>query len=100
MASSRNERQFIQRRGRVLRKHSGKKQAFIVDFIVKPHESMDTDLGRELIFDELCRIVEFSQLAVNKNELETKYKDIAAHWHVDLESIYERIDSDSDGKED
>lgn len=100
MASSRNERQFIQRRGRVLRKHSGKEQAFIVDFIVKPHASMDSDLGGELVFDELCRIVEFSQLALNKTKLVMAYERIAADWNVKLENVYERIDLDWDEKED
>lgn len=71
LASSRNPREFVQRRGRVLRKAAGKALAFVHDAIVLPpaeaaggatddepdHDSMTTG--------ELIRAIEFAQFADN-----------------------------------
>ncbi len=66
LASSQNPRQFIQRRGRVLRKSQGKNLAVIHDAIVVP-----IDLGAEpdqtsLLKAELLRALHFSDSAINK----------------------------------
>ncbi|MFF3623943.1 DEAD/DEAH box helicase family protein [Streptomyces sp. NPDC002467] len=69
LASSSNPRQFIQRRGRVLRKAPGKDRADIVDFIVVP-PSDASDLQREterrMVARELARVTEFARLADNE----------------------------------
>ena len=74
LASSTNPRQFIQRRGRILRTAPGKSMAEIFDFIVEPStEELD---GSDAIFPtvrnlfrrELSRIFEFAGLAVNGPE--------------------------------
>lgn len=66
MASSANPRQFIQRRGRVLRNSPGKKVAEIIDFIVVPPEdTIGSPLERGLLRRELKRFTEFADLAVN-----------------------------------
>lgn len=74
LASSTNPRQFIQRRGRILRRSPGKEMAEIYDFIVAP-SSVETDpdspffpLARRLFRRELGRIMEFASLAVNGPE--------------------------------
>ncbi|MBW4650436.1 MAG: DNA phosphorothioation system restriction enzyme [Kastovskya adunca ATA6-11-RM4] len=70
LASSGNPRQFIQRRGRILRPHPGKERATLFDMIVLP-----PDLGREtlevernLLRKELRRFLEFADLADNAGE--------------------------------
>ena len=69
MASSTNPRQFIQRRGRVLRRFSGKKFATIYDMVVVPPlEAIVTDSERSLLRKELIRFVEFADLAMNSGE--------------------------------
>ena len=74
LASTTNPRQFIQRRGRVLRKAEGKKYAHIYDFIIVPPEHGEGDQGlaeagfsteRKLMSRELERINEFAVSAVN-----------------------------------
>ncbi len=74
LASSGNPRQFIQRRGRVLRPHPGKERATLFDMIVLP-----PDLGREtlevernLLKKELRRFLEFADLADNAGEARIK----------------------------
>ncbi|MGW0713053.1 DEAD/DEAH box helicase family protein [Streptomyces sp. NPDC002643] len=69
VASSSNPRQFIQRRGRVLRRAPGKDFADIIDFIVVPPEGAE-DLHREterrMVARELSRVAEFARLAENE----------------------------------
>lgn len=74
LASSSNPRQFIQRRGRILRPHPGKERATLYDMIVIP-----PDLGREtlqvernFLRKELRRFLEFADLADNAGEARMK----------------------------
>lgn len=69
MASSANPRQFIQRRGRVLRNAPGKQSATIYDFIVvPPRDTADSSWERNLLRRELTRFAEFADLALNAGE--------------------------------
>jgi len=63
LSSSRNPKEFIQRRGRVLRKHPSKKFSEIFDFIVVPK---NTDkYSKSYFINELKRYKEFAKLALN-----------------------------------
>lgn len=67
LASSSNPRQFVQRRGRILRPSPGKKRAELFDMIVIPPD-FDRELWnteRNLFKKELRRFIEFADLAVN-----------------------------------
>jgi DNA phosphorothioation system restriction enzyme len=74
LASSTNPRQFIQRRGRLLRTSPGKDKAVIYDFIVIPPnmdgmvDSSAFNMERNLFKRELIRICEFCQTADNGPE--------------------------------
>jgi superfamily II DNA or RNA helicase len=63
MASSTNPREFVQRRGRILRTYPGKTHSEIHDFVV-----FDSEYPL-LCKKEISRVVEFSKLAINKDEL-------------------------------
>lgn len=73
LASSSNPRQFVQRRGRILRKHEGKDYAVIHDFIVAPpyrkHPNLlDDDIfntERRMVKKELERVNTFAEAARN-----------------------------------
>ena len=67
LASSQNPRQFIQRRGRVLRKAPGKNLAVIHDAIVVPLSIDDEPEQLSLLKSELLRAIEFSNSALNKS---------------------------------
>lgn len=71
LASSRNPRQFIQRRGRVLRRAPGKDVADIVDLMVRIPEGIveQSSLERSLLAGELKRVAEFARLARNAGEV-------------------------------
>jgi superfamily II DNA or RNA helicase len=75
LASSTNPRQFIQRRGRVLRRAPGKRTATIYDFITVPDlddlshgDSAAFNIERNLVRRELIRVNEFAELALNRGE--------------------------------
>ena len=90
LASSRNERQFIQRRGRILRKSVGKEFSIIHDFIVLPSEGIYLDDSlKSLVNSELDRVYEFSHVAMNKKELYEAAAEIADTYGIDwLEKVY------------
>ena len=66
LASSQNPRQFIQRRGRVLRRAFGKQIAVIHDAIVLPVSAEDEPEQTSLLKSELTRAIEFADHAINK----------------------------------
>ena len=70
MTSSGNPRQFIQRRGRVLRKSKGKTKAVIYDMVVVPNTDNPSPTEKALMRRELSRYLEFANSAINKHETE------------------------------
>ncbi len=73
LASTSNPREFVQRRGRILRKHPGKERAIVHDMVVVPPERVhtmqeDTETERILMRKEMPRFAEFSAAAENEFE--------------------------------
>ena len=71
LASTKNPRQYIQRRGRVLRKFPGKDMATIYDFVTLPCPEHQSAYAKTLKFSELERIKDFTLLAINKVDIES-----------------------------
>jgi len=69
LASSGNEKEFIQRRGRLMRVSPGKDVAEIFDFCVLPSGTQDASGIKNLMRVELARIVEFSENALNGEQV-------------------------------
>jgi superfamily II DNA or RNA helicase len=90
MASSTNPRQFVQRRGRLLRKAKGKKYAHIFDFVVRPPDlSLYSPDGhsykkveRNLFKRELERIKEFCNDAENGPVAMGKLREIRDRYNL------------------
>lgn len=92
-SSTGNPRQFVQRRGRVLRKSKGKEKAQIWDMIVTPPLSNGDVLKteRNLFLSEVKRIVNFAALA--ENQIEILYgplKDLCDQLGVNLFDLLEQ----------
>ena len=100
MASSGNPKQYIQRRGRVLRqnKKTGKTKAIIYDILVKP-PPIDPELPillreRKLVAKELLRHKEFAMIAINKDHATEEIKHVANLYSIDFKSLnYEYIEN-------
>jgi superfamily II DNA or RNA helicase len=75
-SSTGNPRQFVQRRGRVLRKSKGKIKATIWDLIVTPPDITGdlSNVERSLFISEVKRIVNFATLA--DNQIDIFYDDL------------------------
>ena len=74
IASSTSEREFIQRRGRVLRKAKGKTFAEIFDFIVIPPDK-NSVYAKSITDNEIKRAVNFAITADNYSEIEQRLRD-------------------------
>ena len=86
MASTTNPRQFIQRRGRVLRPSPGKDHATIYDMIVTPGDPSrlsDTvfNLERRLFRKELLRVIEFAHSAKNGTDVMHDLLPLREAWN-------------------
>jgi superfamily II DNA or RNA helicase len=85
LASSTNPRQFVQRRGRVLRRAEGKRVADIYDFIVVPPADNDDRVHRaerRLLARELERVMEFAGLAINGPEALAALRDLRMRYDL------------------
>lgn len=83
LASSTNPRQFIQRRGRILRNSPGKTHADIYDMVVHPPESENiNEAERSLVKKELVRLSEFASLATNAPEAKKTIWKLQEHYHL------------------
>ncbi len=82
LASSQNPREYIQRRGRVLRVHPGKQRAHIFDVLVLPpvdqHERF-----KSLVLAEVMRAHEFAKDAQNKSAA-LGLERLAIEWGIDF----------------
>jgi superfamily II DNA or RNA helicase len=66
LASSGNPRQFVQRRGRVLRTWPGKTHARVIDYVVVPEGSSEYE--RDLVEREMRRVLDFAETAMNADQ--------------------------------
>ncbi len=89
-SSTGNPRQFIQRRGRVLRLHKDKIHATIHDLVVVPDAINDEgtfEMERGLVIKELERVVDFANLAMNKTDTYEALKEILEHYNINLNDL-------------
>lgn len=88
-ASTGNPRQFIQRRGRVLRLHKDKIHAIIHDLVVVPEVSDEStfEMEKGLVKKELERVVDFANLAMNKTDTYETLKNILDYYNINLNDL-------------
>ena len=78
VSSSRSQRQYIQRRGRILRKSKREQIAQLYDIIVFPpyqNDIINTSIAEKIIDSEYERFIELSSDAINKYASLEKYMD-------------------------
>ena len=81
LASSTNKRQFIQRRGRILRQALGKNLATLVDIIALPPRTMGSE-AKKILKGELARAKEMAELSYNKHQALNHIKEITEQYGV------------------
>ena len=86
-SSTGNPRQFIQRRGRVLRTHPDKKMAELHDLVVVPElnpNSTSFRMEQSLLRGELMRVNNFALLSENPSFSEMELRDVMNHYGLNL----------------
>ena len=86
-ASTGNPRQFIQRRGRVLRTHPDKYMAEIHDLVVAPEVSATSSsykMEQSLLKGELMRVKNFSMLSENPSYSQMELKSVMEHYGLNM----------------
>lgn len=95
LSSNDDYREFVQRRGRILRQYKGKESANIYDVIVLPSNDMQA-----WAVIELRRFKEFGRLALNWNKLENKFQQLMDDYYLSDEDVdvydYEDMEDYSD----
>ena len=99
LASTTNPKEYIQRRGRVLRLATNKPYAVIHDFVtlIKPLDEVDPygvdySCGRALAKRELARIKEFGVIALNSRDSDALITDIVDTYQITDEELEEDYD--------
>jgi len=96
-SSTGNPRQYVQRRGRVLRAHEKKQFAYIYDMVVKPPldvtqgRSTEHKVEKNILIGELRRLINFAALAENKMDVMRSLEDLAYAYEID---IYEMMNAE------
>ena len=86
-ASTGNPRQFIQRRGRVLRTHPDKRFAIIHDLVVIPEVNVAPecyDLEKSLVSAEIKRVRDFALLSENCNDTLNILDDVLNQYQISI----------------
>ncbi len=97
-SSTGNPRQFIQRRGRVLRNHIDKTVAIIHDLVVVPAATGDWathNVEKSLLRQELIRVVYFASLANNYYEAMDICNQAAQKYDLDIYALQDELRSAS-----
>ncbi|EHE98240.1 DEAD/DEAH box helicase family protein [Enterocloster citroniae] len=104
MASTRNPREFIQRRGRLLRKSPDKDYAEIYDFITLPRELScvehgDYEKDKTILFGEMARINEFGKLSDNPAQSDGMMNQIMQAYdvYIDIEEEMKKLEEEYSG---
>ena len=82
LSSNDDYREFVQRRGRILRKYKGKKSADIYDVVVLP-----SAMCPKMAIIELRRYYEYAKLALNKEERLVELQTLLSQYGLRLEDI-------------
>ncbi len=99
LASTTNPKEYIQRRGRVLRLAPNKPYAVIYDFVtmIKPLDcvnqfDVDYFCGRSLAKRELQRVLEFGDISLNSRDADMLISAIGDTYGIDITDIEEDND--------
>ena len=88
LASTGNNREYIQRRGRLLRHSDGKDHATIYDLLATAIPEVDCKpYAKKLVAKELLRHKEFADAARNRDEALGKIRPVAERLGIDLDRL-------------
>lgn len=98
-SSTGNPRQFIQRRGRILRVHKDKRVAIIHDLVVVPDypfiegENENFEMERGLVRKELERVMYFASLSRNPFDTEKVFQNVCNKYKLNIYTIQNELET-------
>ena len=96
-SSTGNPRQFIQRRGRLLRKHPDKNFAYIYDTIVVPDfknypaASGAYEMERSLVRNEMMRVAYFASLSDNYWNTVNELSPVLSYYNLEISTLISEL---------
>lgn len=94
-SSTGNPRQFIQRRGRLLRKHHSKSYATIYDMIVIPKLSDNNldyfNMEQNMVKNEIRRVAYFASLSMNFYDSTKNLENVLNKYDLSLDTIINEL---------
>ena len=94
LASSKNPREFIQRRGRVLRKTPEKFAAEIHDIIVIPDACNREIENCSFVKTELSRAIQFAEMSMN-NAVKLQLRSLAFDYDLNPDDLLNNVETES-----
>lgn len=93
LSSNDDYREFVQRRGRILRKYKGKNSANIYDVVVLPSRATP-----KMAIIELRRYYEYAKLAINSKERIEELEELLDRYMLSLDDVkfYTEIETEVD----
>jgi superfamily II DNA or RNA helicase len=89
LSSNDSNREFVQRRGRILRKHKNKQAAKIFDVLVLPSSNTP-----KMAVIEFRRYYEYARLATNSEELLSELNSMIGNYHLTMEQVVGEVGPD------
>ncbi|PVW16406.1 DEAD/DEAH box helicase family protein [Marixanthomonas spongiae] len=94
-SSTGNPRQFIQRRGRLLRKHDEKSFATIYDMVVVPSMNANNTntfrMEKSQVKAELRRVAYFSSLSMNFYDTRDELQSLCSKYELNIDEIIDEL---------
>jgi superfamily II DNA or RNA helicase len=97
-SSTGNPRQYIQRRGRLLRRHPDKSRALIYDMVVIPQlfageiEATNFNIQKSLVKNELMRVGYFAKLSENFYDAKEILQQTCDYYGLDLDTLIKDLE--------
>ncbi|WP_447767578.1 DEAD/DEAH box helicase family protein [Sphingobacterium faecium] len=95
-SSTGNPRQYIQRRGRLLRNHKDKAFSTVYDLIVIPHKNNEDpslyNIERNLLRSEMNRVAYFASLSLNQNDTKKELQGICNSYDLDIDVLIQELE--------
>ena len=96
-SSTGNPRQYIQRRGRLLRNHKNKTFATVYDMIVIPNKNNGDqslyNVERNLLKAELNRVAYFASLSLNVEDSRKELQDLCNSYDLNIDILIQELEA-------
>lgn len=96
-SSTGNPRQYIQRRGRLLRNHKNKVFATVYDMVVIPNKNNEDrslfNIEKNLLKAELNRVAYFASLSLNAEDSRKELQDLCNSYDLNIDILIQELEA-------